>query len=260
MGVTSRWVVINETRTSMKALPTLLALFLVINVALAQDIEKTLRPFNKIVASHKVNLVLIPGDKESIRITYHGVNPKNIIIDQSGRKVHVYLKDAKIFDIGERRHNDPFNRRERYPFASVTAYVTFKDLRLIETRGDGEVYCDGRIESKSLKIRAYGDTDVRLAYIDARKLKARLYGENTLKILDGGAGHLSYKLYGENILDSRGLESVTASTTIYGDGRVSLHTSEEVRLNSFGDPSVFVSGSPYISKGIVIGHTDIRRN
>lgn len=245
----------------MKALLTLLAAILTFSVGHSQDMQQKLQSFNKIVVSPKIDLVLIPGETESIRIEYSGVDAGDIIIDQSGRRVHVYLDHAKIYDIGERRRErDMFDRRERYRFAKVTAYVTFKDLKLIEARGEGDVVCDGSIVSNKLKIRAYGNMNVRLAHLDAAKVKARLYGENTMRILDGEAGHLSYKLFGENNIDSRGLTSVTASTTIYGDCRVSLYSSEEVRLTSFGDPKLFVSGSPYISKGIVLGHANIRRN
>jgi hypothetical protein len=244
----------------MKALFTLLAAVLTLSVGYSQDIEKKLRPFNKIVVSQKINLVLIPGDTESIRITYNGVEADKIIIDQSGRRVHIYLQDAKIIDKGERRGGDMFDRRPRYRFASVTAYVTFKSLRLIETRGEGDVTCEGSIISKKIKVRAYGETDLRFAYLEAATVKARMYGQNTLKIADGNAGHSSYILYGENKIDSRGLKTVTSSTTIYGEGRVSLFATEEVRLNSFGDPSLFVSGSPKISKGIIMGRANIRRN
>jgi hypothetical protein len=247
----------------MKAFSALLAATLMMSIGYAQTadpvIEKKLRPFDRIVVSPKIDLVLLPGETESIRITFTGVDAKNIIIDQSGRKVHVYLEDFKIFDKGEKR-GSMFERRPRYRFASVTAYVTFKSLKLIETRGEGEVFCDGKIASKKLKIRAYGDTDTRLAYVEAKTVKARMYGDNTLKIREGEAGHVNYKLFGDNKIDSRGLESVTSNTTIYGDGRVSMNVTEEVRLNSFGDPSLFVMGSPIISKGIIIGEADIRRN
>jgi hypothetical protein len=243
----------------MKAFSALLTATLIVGIAYSQDIEQKLRPFDKIVVSHRIDLVLLPGDTESIRITYSGVDADKIIIDQSGHRVHVYLEDAKIFDKGEKRHN-MFDRRPRYSFASVTAYVTFKSLRLIETRGEGEVLCEGHISSKKLKIKAYGDTDIRLAYVDTKTLKARMYGDNTMKIREGEAGHVNYKLFGDNKIDSRGLQSVTSNTTIYGDGRVAMNVTEEVRFSSFGDPSLFVVGSPVISKGIIIGEADIRRN
>lgn len=245
----------------MKTSLTLLAAILVINIGYSQEIEQKLRPFDKIVVSYKVNLVLIPGNTESIRIVYSGVNADRINIDQSGHRVHVYLEDAKIYDKGEKRkHDDWFDRRPRYRFASVTAYVTFKTLRLIETRGDGEVFCDGKIISKKIKVRAYGDTDVRLTYLEAKTVKARLYGENTMRIRRGEAGHVSYKLFGDNTVDSRGLHTVTSSTTVYGDGKVAIHATEEARITSFGDPKLLVTGSPNISKGIMIGEADIRRN
>jgi hypothetical protein len=154
-----------------------------------------------------------------------------------------------------------FDRRERYRSATLTAYVTFKEgLKLIETRGEGHVTCDGNIVAKKVKVRAYGETDLRFAYLEAATVKARLYGSNTMKILDGDAGHVSYKLFGENKIDSRGLHTVTSNTTIYGDGQVRLYATEEVRVNSFGDPNLVVSGSPTISKGIIIGSARIRRN
>lgn len=244
----------------MKALFTLLAAALTIGLGYSQDIKQPLDHFNKVIVSHKINLVLIPGDKESVRITYSGVDPEKIIIYQSGKRLHIYLENAKFFDLGERTH-DMFDRRERYRHANVTAYVTFKeDLRLIESRGEGDVTCDGRIVSKKVKVRAYGETDLRFAYLEAATVRARLYGANTLKVADGDAGHLSYKLYGENKVDSRGLRTVTSNTTIYGAGKVSVYATEEVRLTSFGDPSLLVTGSPTISKGIVIGSANIRRN
>jgi len=246
----------------MKALLTFVIAVSSFNLFAQNDeITQKLQSFNKVVVSPKIDLVLIPGETESVKIEYSGVDPENIIIDQSGKRLHIYLDHAKIFDIGERRkHHDMFERRERYKFAHVTAYVTFKHLKMIESRGEGVVLCDGKISSKKLKVRTMGNTNARFAYLEAKTIKARMYGENTIKIMDGDAGHLSYKLYGENKIDSRGLVSVTSSTTIYGEGRVSLHATEKVRVNSFGEPSLYVTGSPYISKGIILGHANIRSN
>ncbi|MEJ0031928.1 MAG: DUF2807 domain-containing protein [Bacteroidota bacterium] len=242
----------------MKSFKVLLLAILTISTAYSQSFERKLRSFDKIIVSPKINLVLTQGEKESIKIDYSGVDEERIVIEQKGRKVHVYLEDAKIFDIGEREDN-MFDRRERYAHATLTAYVTFKHLALIETRGEGDVYCEGKIETKKLKIKAWGATDIRLAYVDAATVKVRLYGENVLNILDGDAGHLSYKMYGVNKIDTRGLRSVTSNATVYGEGRINLNTTEELRLNSFGEPRLDVIGDPVISKGMVFGKVNIRR-
>jgi hypothetical protein len=243
----------------MRTLSVITAALFITSAAFSQSFERKLRSFDKVIVSPKINLVLIPGEKESIRIEYSGVDEERILIEQRGRKLHVYLEDAKILDIGEPQDN-MFDRRERYRHATLTAYVTFKHLTHIETRGEGDVYCDGKIEAKRLKIKAWGAADIRLAYVDAATVKARLYGENMLNILEGDAGHLSYKMYGVNKIDTRGLRSVTSSTTIYGEGRINVNTTEELRVNSFGEPSVYVTGGPVITKGIVIGRANIRRH
>jgi hypothetical protein len=244
----------------MKALFTLPAVLLIMNIGMAQEITQKLEPFDKIVVSPKIDLVLIPGNDESIRITYSGVDEDRIMIDQSRGRVHVYLEDAKIYDKGVKRSRHMFDRRPRYRFAQLTAYVTFRSLRHIEIRGDGEVLCEGHIDAKKIKLKAYGDNDIRIASLEAKTVKARFYGDNTMKIKEGEAGHINYKLFGDNKIDTRGVRTVTSSTTIYGDGRVLMHVTGEVHVSSFGDPTVYVIGSPVISKGIILGEADIRRN
>lgn len=246
----------------MKTILTIFAAVLA-TAAFSQDpdsFERKLDPFSKVIVSPKIDLVLIPGNTESVRIQYTGVDLENIIIDQSGKRLHIYLDHARIYDIGERRRNkNMFHRRERYRHAHVTAYVTYNNLKLVEIRGEGNVICEGKILTKRFKIRAYGENNVRIDHLEAATVKARLYGENMMTILSGDAGHLSYKMYGENKINTRGMTSITSNATIYGEGKVSLYASEELRVNSFGEPSLFVSGSPYISKGIMFGHANIRR-
>lgn len=243
----------------MKAYATLLFAMVIASTTAAQEFQQSLKRFDRIVVSPKVNLVLVEGREPGVRIQYTGVNPEEIVVKQIGKRVHIYLENAKIIDTGIRQRN-MFDRRERYRHASVTAYVTFQELRLIETRGEEEVSCDDKIVANKLTIRAYGVANLHFAQIEAAKVKTRLYGENTMNVDKGEAGHVSYKLYGENKVDSRALEAVTSSTTIYGEGRISLYASEELRINSIGEPSLHVSGSPIISKGIMIGNTSIRRH
>lgn len=238
----------------------LLVASFIANIGLSQEIKQQLKPFNKIVVSPKIDLILIPGNEESIRITYAGVDAGDILIDQSRHRVHVYLDDAKIVDKGEKRSKHMFDRRPRYRHAQLTAYVTFKSLKMIEIRGDGEVLCEGRIDAKKMKLRAYGENDIRLTSLEARTIRGRFYGKNTMRIKEGEAGHINFKFFGDNKVDTRGVRTVTSNTTIYGVGRVFMHVTGEVHVNSFGDPTLYVEGSPVIDKGIIIGDADIRRN
>ena len=240
----------------------MLILLVIAGSAHAQDQkqprEKSLPPFNKIVASPRVNVVLQKGDRESICLTYSNVSPENVNVIVTGNKLRIYLDHARVVEKRERTYWDG-NRRTQsiYRNASVTAFITFRELKEIEVRGDQELTCQDEINVDKLKLRAYGETQIDLAALNTKKFKASLYGENNLKIRSGEAGHQVYRLFGENKIDTRGLSSTSASTRIYGEGRLSLTASKQLVINAFGEPVIRVNGSPHINKGIVIGRADI---
>jgi hypothetical protein len=54
--------------------------------------------------------------------------------------------------------------------------------------------------------------------------------------------------------------SEVASTRIYGEGRISVTASDEVRINALGEPTINIEGTSFVSKGIVLGHANINVN
>ena len=222
-----------------------------------QTQEKSLSHFTKIVASPRVNVVLQKGDRESIRLTYSNISPKNVNVVVTGNKLRIFLDHARVVEKQERIYSEGHTQKKSiYRDASVTAYVTYRELKEIEVRGEQELTCQGEISTDKLKVRAYGETEIDLASLNTNKLKVSLYGENHLKIRSGEAGHQVYRLFGENRIDTRGLKSTSASTRIYGEGRLSL-TTEKLVVNAIGEPVIRVNGSPHLNKGIVIGRADI---
>ena len=227
----------------------------------AQELQKNLDSFNKIIVSPKINLVLQKGEQESIRIRYSNVSPDKINIEVSNNRLRIYLDDARIVEKHRKTHSENYSSNMSiYHDAIITAYVTYVELKVLDIRGEEEVTCDGMIDSEKFKLKAYGEADITLASVHTRKFKAVLYGENKLKIKNGQTRHQRYRLYGENKIDTQALSSETVSTTIYGEGRLSVNASDEIRINAFGEPRVNVSGNSHISRGIIIGRADIRMN
>jgi len=227
----------------------------------AQELTRNLDSFNKIIVSPKINLVLQKGEKESIRIKYSNVSADKINIDVNNNRLRIYLDDARIVEKHRKTHSENYSSNMSiYHDAIITAYVTYRELKVLDVRGEEEVTCDGLIESEKFKLKAYGEMDITLASVHAGKFKVVLYGENKLKIKKGESGHQRYRLYGVNKIDTHSLSSETISTTIYGEGRLSVNASDEVRINAFGEPRVNVSGNSHISRGIIIGKADIRMN
>jgi hypothetical protein len=244
----------------MKTIQYFLAAAIVLCVSsagLAQEITRELRSFNKIVASPRINLILEKGEQESIRVVYDDVSENNINIEVKGKTLRIYLDDARIVEKMERvsRHH----KRSIYEHASVTAYVTYKELSRLEVRGEQEVTCKDQITAKKFILKAYGENEIELASVKTDYFKTALYGENNLKIRGGRADYQKYKLYGDNKIDTRELKSFSATTTIFGESKVKLTTEDELKVNSFGEAEVRYNGNAAVNRGLVFGEVKISR-
>lgn len=235
--------------------------FAITGFAQAQEFQKKLDEFDKIVVSPKINLVLQKGDHESILIKYSNISPDKINIHINNSRLRIYLDDARFVVKKKKTHDENYTSKVNgYRDASVTAYVTYRELKVLDVRGEEEVTCIDAIKSEKFKLKIYGEAEVNLASLHTKRFKAVLYGENKLTIKEGQTGHQRYRIYGVNKIDTHALASETISTTIYGEGRLSVNASDDVRINAFGEPKVNVSGTSHISRGIIIGRADIRMN
>jgi hypothetical protein len=230
----------------------------VTTTAFSHEFERGLRHFNKIVASPRINVILQKGNSEHIRLVYNDVHESEINIIVRGKKLFIFLENARKIEPSVRNGaGEP--RRGIYESASITAYVTYRDLEGVEIRGNQELTCNGPIESEVFTLRAYGENDITLASLNTEFFKAALYGENKLKIRDGKVLDQRYRLYGENKIDTREMKSTYTSTTIFGEGKLKVSSSEEVRVNAFGEPKIFVDGGAHVNRRLIIGRTKIVR-
>ncbi len=242
-----------------KIIAPLLLLLSVAAFAQDQPKERLLDPFQKIVVSPKIKLVLKKGETESIRITAANIDASQMNIEVKGSKLHIYLDDARYIEKSLKVWEDGYSRkRSQYHHASVTAYVTYRSLKGVEIRGEERLVCNEVLEARKFKLKAYGTTEIELAEVKTEKFKAVMYGENSLRIDAGVTGHQKYTLYGENRIETSGVSSKTAATTVYGEGTVAMQVSDEVRLNAFGEPMIMVEGPAHLSKGLVFGRVGIR--
>jgi hypothetical protein len=244
----------------MKKYSSLLLFSIFSLAAFAQEIQKDLKPFLRIVASPKVNLILKKGDRESIRLVYHDVDESKINIEVNRKTLMIYLDHARKIEKMNPYDDHRGSRKTMYHGASITAYVTYTELEGLEIRGNQELTCNDPIESEEFRLKAYGENDITLASLKTDFFKASLYGENELKIKKGKVVEQKYKLYGENKIDTREMKSAFASASIFGEGNVRINTSEEVRLDAFGEPSIHVNGGAHVNKRLVIGKTNIYKD
>ena len=224
-----------------------------LSVALGQEIERNLKHFTRVVASPRVNVVLIHGDHESIRIHYENLRPGVINARVTGNTLRIYLDDARKIEPMVRTEHRYRRKKSIYQGASLTAYVTYRDLERLEIRGNQELICEGPIDADEFTLCAYGENEITLTSVKAEYFKAKMYGENRLRIGMGRTTEQKYVLYGENKIDTKGMRSDYSFTRIFGEGSLRINSSEEVLIDAFGEPRIYVDGGATVNRRLVIG-------
>ena len=239
---------------------TLFSTLVVICIGLAsasgQELKKDLAPFEKIIASPKINVVLTHGDRESIRLVYENVSAADLNVIQNGKTLHVFLTNARYVEKRKRIYENNQPRKVNiYRHAQVTAYITYRDLKRLEIRGEQEVSTDTLMAGDKFKLKAYGEANIYLAGLHTNKFKSALYGRNVLKIHSGTTESQKFRLYGENRINTRPFNSINTSSRIYGEGKLVISASHQFRYSAFGEPHIEVNGFPEIRRGLIIGRT-----
>lgn len=236
---------------------SLLALMCIATLSSAQEIQKDLKHFTRIIASPRINLILNKGENESVRLIYQDIHEDKINIEVSGRTLRIFLDDARKVE-KMKPHERPHGPRESlYEGASITAYVTYRDLEMLEVRGNQELTCHDGIESEEFILRAYGENEITLSSLKTEYFKAKMYGENDLRIKKGKVMEQKYMLYGENKIDTRDVKSDYIVTSIFGEGSLKVNSTEEVRVDAFGEPMIYVDGGAHVNRRLMFGRATI---
>lgn len=243
----------------MKTLLLAIAVIWAATSSFGQEIEQKLKPFTRLVASPRIHVILTEGDREAIRLVYSGVSADKINIDVSGKTLRLYLEGARKIERMVPSDEWDGEKKSMYDGASVTAFITYRELEMLEIRGEQELTCESDIHAKDFRLRAYGENDISLASLDTDFFKVKLYGENRLRIKQGTASEQRYSLYGKNKIDARALHSDYISTQIFGEGSLKVSSRDEVHIHAIGEPLIRIDGGAHISRGLIIGKANIRR-
>jgi hypothetical protein len=225
----------------------------------AQEIERSLKSFRKVVVSPRVNLILEKGEQESIRLVYTNVTPDKINIEVQRQTLRIYLNDAKVTERLERVDAHHGHKRGIYHDVTITAYVTYRDIEHLEIRGNQELTCNSPILAERFILKAYGENEINLASVKAEYMRTSLYGGNDLRIGGGKAEFQKYKLFGENKIDTQALKSYSAIANSFGESRIKLATQDNLKVNAFGESQISYLGDANVSKGLIFGETQIHK-
>lgn len=214
--------------------------------------------FDKVTVSPHIQVTFIKGDKESVHIESNSVSENKLNIEVKGKTLNIYLDDAKMTTKSEKVKNDDYTMKQSiYNGTIVKATVYYKNINELSLRGEQNFICESPLEQDELELDIYGECNVLLKKVELRSLKTTIYGESILIIESGSTSSQKYVCYGESEIDTRNVSSEEAKVTAYGEALIQLNVAQELKVTSYGEATIKYIGSPNISKGIVIGETDI---
>jgi hypothetical protein len=230
-------------------------------LAQAQMPVQTLPSFDKVIASPHVSLVLAAGEQEGIRLEYQNIGPEKVNYVVRNKTLRIYLDDARITDKQQKWYEgDREYKRSIYDSGvKVIAYVTYRQLKNLQIRGEEDVTCQDEITSDAFRLQVYGQSTVNLKGLKTNALKVKLYGENKVTIQSGQANKQHYRIYGDNRLDAENLTGETVSAHSYGDSQLRVYASDRIGVMAFGESDIRYAGGANLRKGLVIGEVTIQK-
>ena len=239
-----------------------IAIYLTIAAGLTQaQTPQALPSFDKVIASPHVRVVLVAGEQEGIQLMYQNVAPEKVNYAVRRKTLRIYLDDARITD-KQRTWNEDGHEYKKPIYdrdVNVTAYITYRQLKILQIRGEEEATCQDDLISDAFRLRVYGQATVTLASLKTNVLKANLYGENKVTILSGRADKQRFRIYGENQLDTENLTGKMVSAHAYGDSQLRVYASNRMGVMAFGESNIRYAGGASLHKGLVIGEVTIQR-
>src|SRR4051812_19880730 len=124
----------------MKNLILLPLLIIIVSQSQAQNTQtRAVAAFDKVLVSPRINVVFRKGDKESVELMYSNIDASMINVKVKHNKLHLYLYKSKWFERKEKYYSGECDfERDAYRNASVTAYVTYRELKKLTVRGEEE--------------------------------------------------------------------------------------------------------------------------
>ncbi len=245
---------------------TSLAVFSIISFLLfsahstAQSKVIEVETFNEVIVSPHIEVIFKAGEKESVSVESIIVPFEKLNVSVKNNTLNIYLDGAKITtDKKEEYINGNKRKTSIYKGTIVRAIITYKKITSLDLRGEEIFVFESNVNTKKLKLKIYGESQVYMNEVDIQNLQVSIYGESNLEIKQGKIENQKFTAYGESNVNTMNVENTETKLTAYGDGTFQFNVSEKLKITSYGEATINYSGNPNVNKGIVIGETKITK-
>ena len=110
-------------------------------------------------------------------------------------------------------------------------------------------------------LKIYGESnDVYVSEVDLKEFHATIYGEAYLEVKEGNGTSAKDSYLMETVrVNTLGVDNSSAKVTAYGEGRIKLNVSDDLKITAYGEASIHYKGSPMLNHGLIIGEARIHQ-
>ncbi len=194
--------------------------------SLAQDTQtRSVGSFSGVKVAEGIDVYLIKGDKESVKVEVTGTDISNVITEVSGSYLKVHMRDG--------------NYRDR---VDAKVYVTYTKLDRLSASSAGTISSQGVIDASSMEISSSSAGNIEVE-LNAGKVtvSASSAGEIELK---GKAKSVTAEASSAGEIDAYDLESAQVLAEVSSAGSVEVNVTEDLTAHASSGGSVRYRGNP----------------
>ena len=199
--------------------------------SVGQKIEnRDVGSFHALSASEGVDVYVIPGSKEKVKVEVSGIALDDVLTDVAGGRLKIHLSGNR-----HRNHN-------------VKVFVTFVQLEDISASSAANIISDGTIKGKNLDLNVSSAADMELE-VDVENIEATASSAGDIE-LTGKAEEIDASASSAGGIDAYDLKTKKVRARASSGGDVKVYALEEIEAKASSGGSVRYKGDPNRS------HTD----
>jgi len=209
----------------------------------AQQVEtRNLSSFDEVGVSGNLDVYLERGNNESVRIEVRGIDPSEIRTEVRDGKLKIYRK-SRIRWGGN---------------VKGKIYVTYRNLRGLQSSGSSDIYGYDPINAEQFKIGCSGSGNITLDDLNANELTVHVSGSSDIR-LAGNVDSQELHISGSGDYDAFDLECRETTISISGSGNAEVVAHQSLKVSVSGSGDVRYIGNPDYMDSSSSGSGSIRK-
>ena len=212
----------------MKNLLLITSILVITTWVTAQGQESETRnigSFSGVKVTEGIDVYLIRGDKESVRVEVTGTRLENVITEVSGSYLRVHMRD------GNYKGN-----------VQAKVYVTYVKVDKLSASSAGSIFSEGTIEANNMDVDASSAGSIEIT-INAGEVNASASSAGEIE-LQGKARSLDIDASSAGQIDAYDLEAQKVNAEAASAGSLKIHVVNELNARASSGGNIRYHGNP----------------